>query len=185
MATTRPLTVMRKPMRQTRSPVRAATGFSSGTPSGRKPRSANHAACAAGQVDAVNLKKLLESCKIAISVSPRGDTGPRETNAVGTLLKMVTQYNEKHIKFAVTIIPDAYGEARGMMRAMLLKALAEFSNRQPAADRQALCKALQGMDPRKMEADVRASQKIQGGGNVMIMCDILEKAYKKMAKGKV
>lgn len=147
--------------------------------------SAFHAAVAAGQPDAINLKKILDQCKITVSFVPKGDTGPKETNAIGTLLKLVTKHNEKHIKWALTMIPDAYGDRRGQMRAMLLKAMAEFSQRNPGADRSAMAMALQGVDPRKMEAEVRASVKIQGGDNVEIMVDMLEKLYKKALKEKV
>lgn len=105
-----------------------------------------YAALAAEDVDEVHLQKLLDSCKISITTTPaaRGQTEPRETSAIGTLLRMQKEYNEKQIKWALTIIPEAYGDRKGMLRAQLIKALAEFIKRNPAADRQIMIQTLQG-----------------------------------------
>ncbi len=85
--------------------------------------------------------------------------------------------------WALTIIPEAYGDSRGQMRAMLVKALAEFIKVNPEADRMRMVGVLENIDPSDMERDVRASVKINGGGTTAAMLSALERLYKNAGRG--
>ena len=77
---------------------------------------------------AVRLKQILDACKITIPPYPvpNTQTEPRQTQAIGTLARMAVLYNPKLVKFALNAIPDAYGTRKGMLRASMLKMLAEY-----------------------------------------------------------
>ena len=139
-----------------------------------------HAAVAAGEDDAVALKEILDDAKITIpdSPKPKGSTLPRETHSVGTLLSMLGRYSKKQMKWALTIIPEAYGDEKGQMRAMLIKGLVEFIKVNPDADRDRMIQVLQDIDPFKIEADARASVKINGGSSTAAIFTALERLYK-------
>lgn len=68
----------------------------------------------------------------------------RQMQSPGSLAKMVGKYQRKHIVWALRIIPDAYGEKKGMMRAMLIKSLTEFAKQTPDADRERMLKVACG-----------------------------------------
>jgi len=69
---------------------------------------------------------------------------------------MLDRQSRKQMVFALTVIPEAYGDERGQMRAMLLKALAEFAKLHPGADRAVVVGMLGEVDPVEMEAAARA-----------------------------
>jgi ParB-like nuclease domain len=139
-----------------------------------------HAAVAAGEDDAVALKEILEEARITVpdSPKPKGYSLPREIHSIGSLLSMLGRYSKKQMVWALTIIPEAYGEAKGQMRAMLLKGLVEFIKTHPDADRARMVKVLQDIDPADMESDVRAAVKINGGNSTAAMFNAIERLYK-------
>jgi hypothetical protein len=145
-----------------------------------------HAAAAAGDPDAVSIKAILDDCQIEIPKSSLGggDTGPRQTQAIGALAMLIRNYSEKQIKWALTIIPEAYGEKRRMMRAMLIKALVEFISQNPDADRAAMISTLRTVEPADLEKDAQSYVKISGGSTLAAMVQALERYYKTSTRGK-
>jgi hypothetical protein len=139
-----------------------------------------HASVAAGEDDAVAVKEILDECKIEVPEYARlkGDTRPRELQAIGTLISLLDRYSKKQIKWALTIIPEAYGEEKGQMRAALIKGLVEFVKTYPDADRDRMIGVLQSLDPFDLEADARASVKINGGNRTSAMFGALDRLYR-------
>jgi hypothetical protein len=139
-----------------------------------------HASVAAGVEDAVTLKAILDECKLAIPAYSRlkGDTHPREVQAVGALVSLLGKYSKNQIKWALTIIPEAYGDTKGQMRASLIKGLVEFIKTYPDADRARMIEVLENLDPFKLEDDARASVKINGGNRNAAVFSALERLYK-------
>src|SRR5690606_19559428 len=96
-----------------------------------------HAAVAAGDETAMDIAGMLMECKITVPKSPvlKGETKPRELQAIGTIARMIDTYSQKQLMWALTVIPEAYPEERGQLRASLIKALAAFIKKHPDADR--------------------------------------------------
>ena len=124
-----------------------------------------YAAVASGDPIACGVKKMLDACKIEAPRTPAGagDTGPRQTHAVGTIAKMIGRYTDDQIKWVLNIIPEAFGEKKGMLRASMIKSLAEFIRTNPELDRPRFLKLLSGIDPYQLETDARAYVSIKGG----------------------
>jgi hypothetical protein len=139
-----------------------------------------HAAVAAGESGAVATKKVLDESGIEIPSTPvmGGDTGPRQTHSVGTVMSIIRRYTEDQVKWALTIIPEAYGEKRGMMRSLLIKALVEFRKQTPDADRGRMVKVLKAQDPAQLEDDARACVSIKGGTSVAAIVEKLDRLYR-------
>lgn len=78
-----------------------------------------HAAVAAGDPDACGLAELLQEAGVEIPRAPvlGGKTGPYQTQAVGTLLKMLGKHSRSQILRTLAVIPAAYGEENGQLRA--------------------------------------------------------------------
>jgi hypothetical protein len=135
-----------------------------------------HAAVAAGVKEARQLKALLDDCKITV---PKynliaGATEPNEVQCVGTLVKMLGRHTTQQMKWGLTIIRDAYGEEKGIMRASLVKAMIQFITIHADADRGIMIQALQNLDPEKIEDDARAAVRVSGGTtqeNIMMQID--------------
>jgi hypothetical protein len=104
-------------------------------------------------------------------------THPRMTCAVGTLLKMISEYSERQIVWVLTVIPEAYGEQKGMLRPNLIRTLAKFVKANPDADRAAMVYALQEIDVNELEKDARGHRKIQGGTLADAMLTVVERKY--------
>jgi len=139
-----------------------------------------HAAVASGDKTAVMLKEILDECDVEIPLAPvmKGLTEPRQMQSPGTLAGMVERYSRKHICWALKIVPDAFGEKKGMMRAMLIKALTEFAKYTEDVDRARMVKVLSGLDPFQLEVDARACVSIQGGSSVQAMVQALDRLYR-------
>jgi hypothetical protein len=105
------------------------------------------------------------------------ETHPRVTLAIGTLLKMIQNFSEKQMIWILTIIPEAYGDKKGMLRANLIRTLAQFIKENPDADRTAMIEALQRTDIDELEKDARGYKQIQGGTIANAMLKVLEKKY--------
>lgn len=74
------------------------------------------------------VKKICDAAGITIlEAAAHGDkTGPRETQAVGTMLSLVRKYTEAQLIWTLKIIPEAYGDEKGKLRALSIKAVAKF-----------------------------------------------------------
>jgi ParB-like nuclease domain len=139
-----------------------------------------HAAVAAGDKTAAAIKEILDECKIDVPRNPviGSETGPRQMQSPGSLAKMIGKYSRKHIVWALTIIPEAYGEKKGMMRAMLIKSLTEFAKQTPDVERERMLKVLAALDPLQLERDAQASVTINGGRSFTAMVEALNRLYR-------
>lgn len=143
-----------------------------------------HAAVVAGEPDAVALQDILDKCKVTIASQALNirETHPRVTLAVGTLLKMIQNFSEKQIIWVLTIIPEAYGDTPGMLRANLIRVVAQFIKAKPDADREKMIDALQSIDIDDLEKDARSYRQIQGGTMASAMLAVVERAYKSVGR---
>lgn len=139
-----------------------------------------HAAVAAGDPDSVAVKEIADECGIDIPRTPvgKGETDPRQMQCVGTLIKMLGSYSRKQIVWALTIIPEAYGDTKGQMRASIVRALAEFIKLHPDTDRQRMVNALEGIDLVEVESDARAYTGIKGGTTTAALVEVLTRHYR-------
>jgi hypothetical protein len=139
-----------------------------------------HGAVAAGEPDAVSVKQLADECGIDIPTTTvnRGETAPRQLQCVGTLVKMLGVYSHKQVVWALTIIPEAYPESEGQMRASIIKALAEFVKQHPDADRTRMVRVLEELDVETVEKDARSYVSISGGTTTNAIVGMLERLYK-------
>ena len=138
------------------------------------------ASVVAGEPDAVALQSILDKCGVTMAAQMLNirETHPRCTLAVGTLLKMIQDYSEKQIVWVLTVIPEAYGDKPGMLRANLIRVLAQFIKANPNPDRAAMVAALQRLDIDDLENDARAFRQIEGGTLAAAMTKVLERKYK-------
>ena len=109
---------------------------------------------------------------------PKGDSHPRQVQAVGTLLKMLGNYSRKQIVWALSIIPEAYGDMRVQMRAGIIKALAEFIKQHPETNRARMVAELEQIEVEGLEKDARSYVGIRGGTTTAAMIEALERLYK-------
>jgi hypothetical protein len=105
------------------------------------------------------------------------DCPPRTTQAIGTLLRMLESYSEKQMIWALTIIPEAYEEEPGVMRASLLKAMAEWIKQHPDTNRDIMIATLQGIDLDDLEKDARAYRAIDGKRTPEAFMMVIERKY--------
>jgi hypothetical protein len=77
----------------------------------------------------------------------------------------------------LTIIPDAYGEEKGQMRSMLIKALAAALKQDPQLDRDTMIEAPRQNDPEDLQTNAAACVRAQGGRALNYMVDILMRSY--------
>jgi hypothetical protein len=134
-----------------------------------------HAAVAAGDQSACDIKQLLDDCRIQIPRGPvpKGAITARQMQSPGTLVKLLEKYDREHIVFALELIPEAYGEKGGALRASLIKAISEFSATTEDIDRPRLVRVLRSTDPARLEEDGRAYMAIQGGTSLAAMLAVL------------
>ena len=137
------------------------------------------AAVVAGESSAVSLSGILAKAAVSIPLNPMGnkDCPPRTTQAIGTLLRMLESYSEKQMVWALTVIPDAYGDKRGVMRASLLKAMAEWIKRNPDTSRSVMIATLQGIDLDELERDARAYRAVDGKRTPEAFMMVIERKY--------
>lgn len=146
-----------------------------------------HAAVAAGEDDAVAAKAIADECGLEIpraQVLP-ADADSRQIQCVGTLIALLGNYSRKQIVWALTIIPEAYGDKKGQMRAGLIKALAEFIKVRPDTDRLRMVDVLRAIDPDELERDARSYMAIKGGTSKAAMTEALDRLYTKTTGRKV
>jgi hypothetical protein len=143
-----------------------------------------HASVAAGDPDAVALDGLLKECGLEVSRSPvlKGDTAPNQVQSPQSLLKLLGNTTRKQMIWALTAIPEAYGEERGQMRASLIKTIVQFIKHNPEADRAVFIAALRELDPVDLEKSARSYREINGGTTVDAMMIALDRYYKKAAR---
>jgi ParB-like nuclease domain len=139
-----------------------------------------HAAFAAADKTAISIKEILDECEVEIPRSPIPGNliGARQMQSPGTLASLIGRYSRKHIVWALTIIPESYGEKKGMLRALLIKALVEFAKVTADVDRARMVKVLSGLDPLQLENDARAYVTISGGTAVAAAVQALDRLYR-------
>ncbi len=137
------------------------------------------AAVVAGDPTAIMVAAILKKANITVLAQPTGNKvcPPRTTQAIGTLVKLIDCYSEKQIVWALTIIPEAYGDEPGVLRASLMKAMAEWIKRHPDTDRTAMIRNLQDIDLDELEKDARAYRAIEGKRMPEAIMLVLEKKY--------
>jgi len=99
------------------------------------------------------------------------------TCAIGTLLKMIAEYSEKQMTWVLTIIPEANGDEKGVLRPNLIRSLAKFIKEHPDVDRATMVYALEEIDMDDLEKDARSHRKIQGGTITDAMLTVIEWKY--------
>lgn len=138
-----------------------------------------HASVVAGEPNHVGLQEILDECGLEIPKHPAlGGSLPHQTLAIGSLLKMMEVYSRKQMIWALSIIPEAYEDKKGQLRAQLIKALAEFIKREPDTERDVMVRTLRSIDPVKLEGNARAAVKINGGKSLDAYIHALDRAYK-------
>ena len=144
-----------------------------------------YAAIAAGDPDACALNEILNEIGVEIPRSPvqGGQTGPFQTVAVGSLLKMLGKYSKNQITWGLLIIPKAYGDTKGQMRAGLIKALVQLKADMPDVDDFHMAEALKSLDPMDLEQTARAYREVEGVTTTQAMTNALKNHYKKTRKG--
>ena len=138
------------------------------------------AAVVAGDPDASALQSILDRCGVTMASQSLNinETHPRVTLAVGTLLRMTQDYSEKQMAWVLTVIPEAYEDKPGMLRANLIRVLARWIKAHPDTDRERMVAALRTIDISDLERDARTFRSIQGGTMAEAMTTVLERAYK-------
>lgn len=138
-----------------------------------------HAAVVAGEPNATSVAAILKKADVAVPVNPLAnkDCPSRTTQAIGSLLKMIDSYSESQIIWALTIIPEAYGKKPGVMRASLLKAMAEWIKSHPDTSRQVMIRTLQDLDLDQLEKDARAYRAIEGKSGLQAFMVVIERQY--------
>lgn len=144
-----------------------------------------HAAVAAGEDQAVAAKEIADECGLEIPSGPvpNSETDPRQLQCVGTLISLLANYSRKEIKWALTIILEAYGEQKGQMRANLIKALTEFIKARPDTERSRMVDVLRSVDPQELERDARSYMAIKGGTSKGAMTEALDRLYRFAGRG--
>jgi hypothetical protein len=139
-----------------------------------------HAAVASGDKAAAGIKDILDECNIEIPRSPvvGAQTEARQMQSPGTLAALIGRYTRKHICWALNIIPEAYGDKKGMMRASMVKALVHFAKVTPDIDQVRMLKVVSGIDPFQLEADARSYVSIGGGTSLAAMVEAITRLYK-------
>lgn len=133
----------------------------------------------AGDQDALTMQAILKKCSITIAshAFTNADIPPRCTMAIGSLLKMMGDYTEKQMVWALSIIPEAYGDKPGMLTANMIKVMAKFIKDVPGADRGKTIEVLKKLDIDTLKRDALAYRKIEGGTTVTAMFKVIEKRY--------
>lgn len=144
-----------------------------------------HASVGAGVPEAVKAAKVLKDCNIEIPRGPvvNGQTGPRQMQSPGTLIKLLAKYSSDSVAFALNIIPEAYGEAKACLRSSIIKALAEFHKRRPDHEHDIVVRALRKHSVLQLEKQARnhydVSQRLPV---VMLIAERILSEYDKLAK---
>lgn len=121
-----------------------------------------HALIAAGNEGACEVAEFLKDCEIIVPPMPvpGGITEARQLQCIQAIGELFNECSKNQIKWALTIIPEAYGERRGQMRSCLIKMLAKFSKNNPGADREVAIRTLKTIDAKQFESEARISKKI-------------------------
>lgn len=130
---------------------------------------------------ALKVSKICAANNITIPRQPvkDGKTAPTETQAIGTLLRLVEQYTTDQIGLVLRSIPAAYGNQQGKMRAMLIKALALLVAQNPEVTQCHVVAMLKEINPLELEVDAASSVKINGGSVIPAMVSGLERVLKR------
>jgi hypothetical protein len=95
-----------------------------------------------------------------------------------TIAKMIGKYTDDQIKWVLTITPEAFGEKKGMLRASMLKSIADFYKSNPEVDRPRFLKVLAGIDLYQLETGARAYVSIKGGTCSAAMVESIDRSYR-------
>lgn len=137
------------------------------------------AAIVAGDATACMVDTILQKAGITVPAHPVGNKlcPPRTTQAIRTLAKMIDSYSEKQILWALNIITEAYDDTPGVLRASLIKAMAEWIAKHPDTKRDTLIATLQNIDLDDLEKDARAYRAIEGKRTPEAFMMVIEKKY--------
>ena len=83
------------------------------------------------------------------------------------------------------MIPEAYGDEPGVLRASLIQAMADWIKRHPDTDRGVMIETLQEIDLDELEKDARAYRAIEGKRVAEAIMLVLEKKYNSMRAGRL
>jgi hypothetical protein len=138
-----------------------------------------HAAIVAGEPTACMIDAILKKTKIDVPKHPIGNKlcPSRTTQAIGTLTKMIDSYSEKQIIWALTIISEAYDDTPGVLRASLIKTMAEWIKRHPDTNRDTMMTVLQDIDLDDLEKDALAYRAIEGKRMPEAFMAVIERKY--------
>ncbi len=139
----------------------------------------HRAALVAGHSSAVSLEAILKKSKVIIASFPMAtkEMPPRVTQAIGTLYKMLDNYNEKHILWSLNILTEAYDGVNGALRASMIKTMAEWSKLHPDTDRPTMVAALQRINIDELEKNARGFRAIEKKSMPEAFMILIEKKY--------
>ena len=139
----------------------------------------HRAAVCAAETNAVNLENVLRKAKVTLVsfAMTTGEIPPRATQAIGTLYKMMENYNEKHILWVLNITTEAYEGVNGCLRASMIKTMAEWSKLHPETNRELMIRTLQGIDINQLERDARGYRAIEKKTMPEAFMVLIEKKY--------
>ena len=137
------------------------------------------AAIVAGEPTACMIDAVLKKAKITVPEHPMGNKlcPPRTTQAIRTLAKLIDAYSEKQLLWALTIIPEAYDDTPGVLRATLIKTMAEWIAKHPDTDRGIMIRTLQDIDLDDLERNARACRVIDGRRMPEAFMAVIERKY--------
>jgi hypothetical protein len=140
---------------------------------------AYRSAIVAGESTACMIDSLLKKAGIAVPEHPMGNKlcPPKTTQAIGTIAKLIDTYSEKQMLWALTIIPEAYEDEPGVLRASLIKAMAEWIKLHPDTNRDIMIATLQNIDLDELEKDARAYRAIDGKRTPEAFMMVIERKY--------
>lgn len=140
-----------------------------------------HVLIQTGDFKAVSLNEILNEIDITIPKAPilRGYTKPRETQAIGALLKMIDTHSKKQIQWVLNTIADAYPEELGHMRATLIKALGLFVKEEPKIDQDIITEILLDLDPIFLSQEIRDVAQAQSCSLATALKQFIASEYQK------
>ena len=139
-----------------------------------------HASVAAGDKDALEVSNFLKECDISVPTMPikGGDTLPRQLQCISVISDLLSHYPRGMLLWIMNIIPAAYGEKTGCMRASFIKALVSFADENGELNHKCFLEVLKKIDVRQFEKEARVTHEMSGKGTIDVMVEFLRRKYK-------
>lgn len=139
----------------------------------------HRAAFVASDPSAVSIEQILKKSNVTIAAFPMAtkEMPPRCTQAIGTLYKMLDNYNEKHILWSLNVLTEAFDGVNGALRASMIKVMAEWSKTHPDTDKLVMIEALRRINIDELERNARAARALDGRRMPQVFMDFIEKKY--------